>query len=229
VVSWADSDALTDIRDQTVLVTSDGGATYSPVTMDWPTQKSLLFTGDPGFARLQFQMTPRDCPGNIGSPANGPAFSTHAAPESGARYAGGWGFGTSATARGGHTRYSSSPRATATFSFTGSEVALFSPKGPGRGAAKISVDGRYVTTISEYAKSVTPRMIVFRRTFATPGEHRITIRPVGTPGRPRIDIDGFLYIGAAAPVPTVVAGARVPAAGLHAAPAPAARRPAPGR
>ena len=130
--------------------------------MPWPTIKSLRFTQYPGFPRLRFQMTPRDCPGNIGAAAEGPGFSTHAAPETGARYAGGWQTGNSATARGGHTRYSSNPKATATFSFTGREIALFAPKSARRGAARISVDGHYVATISEYAKTTTPRVVVFR-------------------------------------------------------------------
>jgi hypothetical protein len=229
VVSWADSDALTDIRDQTMLVTTDAGASYTPVAMPWPTIKSLRFTQYPGFPRLRFQMTPRDCPGNIGPAADGPGFSTHAAPETGARYAGGWQTGNSATARGGHTRYSSNPRATATFSFTGREIALFAPKSAGRGAARISVDGHYVTTITEYAKITTPRVVVFRHSFVRTGEHRITIRPVGTPGRPRVDIDGFLFIGAPAPLPATSAQARIPASGLHADVPRSGRRPAPGR
>ena len=74
VVSWADSDALTDIRDQTMLVTTDAGVTYTPVAMPWPTIKSLRFTQYPGFPRLRFQMTPRDCPGNIGAAAEGPGI-----------------------------------------------------------------------------------------------------------------------------------------------------------
>ena len=85
-----------------------------------------------------------------------------------------------------------------------------------------------MTTISEYAKTTTPRVVVFRHTFARTGEHRITIRPVGTPGRPRIDIDGFLFIG-----PPHrrrhAAQARVSAAGLHADLPRSGRRPAPGR
>jgi hypothetical protein len=228
ILSWADSDALTDIRDQTMLVTTDAGATYTPVSMPWPTIKSLRFTQYPGFPRLRFQMTPRDCPGNIGTAAEGPGFSTHAAPENGARYAGGWQTGSSATARGGHTRYSSNPKATATFSFTGREIALFAPRSAARGAARISVDGHYVTTISEYARTITPRAVVFRHAFARTGEHRITIRPVGTPGRPRIDIDGFIFIGAPAP-PPAIAGESRSAARLHADVPRSGRRPAPSR
>ena len=86
-----------------------------------------------------------------------------------------------------------------------------------------------MTTISEYAKTTTPRVVVFRHTFVMTGEHRITIRPVGTPGRPRIDIDGFLFIGPPAPPPATGAQARVPAAGLQADLPRSGRRPAPGR
>src|SRR5690349_1029225 len=36
VVSWSNADALTDIRDQTVEVSTDAGASYTPVSMPWP-------------------------------------------------------------------------------------------------------------------------------------------------------------------------------------------------
>jgi len=85
-----------------------------------------------------------------------------------------------------------------------------------------------VTTISEYARTITPRAVVFRHAFARTGEHRITIRPVGTPGRPRIDIDGFIFIGAPAP-PPAIAGESRSAARLHADVPRSGRRPAPSR
>jgi hypothetical protein len=228
LVSWTDSDATTDILDQQVESSTNGGTSWSPVTADWPTQKSLLFGQYPGFKSLRFRVTPKDCAGNVGAQGTGGGFSTHAVPESGARYAGGWGFGTAATARGGHTRYSSSPKATATFTFTGREMVVFAPKSPVRGTARISVDGKFVANVSEYAKTTQPRMVIFRRAFATNGVHRVAIRPIGTPGHPRVDIDGFLFIGAAAPTGSRAAP-RAAGPRLHAATVPSHRRSVPSR
>jgi hypothetical protein len=64
--------------------------------------------------------------------------------------------------------------------------------------------------------------------FTTTGEHRVVIRPIGTPGHPRVDIDGFLFVGAAAPSGSRAAPhAAVPR--LHAVAPPSQRRPTPTR
>lgn len=71
-------------------------------------------------------------------------------------------------------------------------VALIMAKGPARGKAKIYYDGAYVRTIDTYASVNTNRVLMWDKTISGSGNHRIKVVNVATPGRPRIDIDGYV-------------------------------------
>ena len=73
-------------------------------------------------------------------------------------------------------------------------MALVAPKGPGRGAAKIWVDGTYVGTYSLYASSFQARRIVWSRGWAASGTHAVSVVVVGTAGHPRVDVDAFVTL-----------------------------------
>jgi hypothetical protein len=64
-------------------------------------------------------------------------------------------------------------------------------RGPGRGAAAIYVDGVYQTTVDLGAATTTYRYVVFSKTWSSVGTHRIRVVAIGTPGRPRVDVDAF--------------------------------------
>jgi hypothetical protein len=70
-------------------------------------------------------------------------------------------------------------------------VGLVMHKGPDRGKFKVYVDGRLKTTVDLYARTSTPRVIVWQTAFLDYG-HRIKIVNLATPGRPRIDLDAVL-------------------------------------
>jgi hypothetical protein len=58
----------------------------------------------------------------------------------------------------------------------------------------VFVDGRQVSTISLYAAGAHPRRVVFERHWPSSGAHSISVRVLGTPGHPRVDVDAFLLI-----------------------------------
>jgi hypothetical protein len=77
------------------------------------------------------------------------------------------------------------------FTFTGKAFGWLTAVGPARGSARIYVNGTLRGTVDLYAATSTTRVIGWTRTWAKSATRTIEIRVVATPGRPRIDIDGF--------------------------------------
>lgn len=73
-----------------------------------------------------------------------------------------------------------------------STFGLVSEYGPTRGSFKIYQDGVYQATVSLYAKTNTGAQVVWSAYFPTQRPHTYKIVVVGTPGHPRVDVDGFL-------------------------------------
>jgi hypothetical protein len=94
--------------------------------------------------------------------------------------------------RGDRARQAKRKGQTATFRFTGSQVAWNGPNGPTRGKAKLYLDGQYVKTVDLYARTFDPRNRIYTKTFADAGAHTLTIKVMGTPGRPVVSIDEFV-------------------------------------
>jgi len=109
------------------------------------------------------------------------------------RYSARWRKVSSSNALGGTLKYATVTGSTATFRFTGSAISLVGPLGPGRGAAKVLIDGVAAGAFNEYATSGRSRQVVYSRTVA-PGPHTITIKLAGTAGHPRVDLDAFVVL-----------------------------------
>ncbi|MFB3739038.1 MAG: GH25 family lysozyme [Candidatus Velamenicoccus archaeovorus] len=85
--------------------------------------------------------------------------------------------------------------ATASFSFTGNAVSWYTVTGPAQGRAAVSIDGRPRGTFDQFARAARVRVA---RTFSRlgPGDHRITIRVLGTTTSPgggdtQVVVDAF--------------------------------------
>jgi hypothetical protein len=81
---------------------------------------------------------------------------------------------------------------TASYSFSGSGVALVSTRGPKMGKAEVWVDGSLAATIDLKRDSNAYRQIVWHASWATAGSHTVVVKVLGTSGRPRVDVDEFL-------------------------------------
>jgi len=92
---------------------------------------------------------------------------------------------------GGSTRYLSAGGSAAWLQTSARSLSFVTTKGPARGEVRIYIDGVYQTTIDLGAATTTYRYVAFAKTWSTVGTHRITVVAVGTPGRPRIDVDAF--------------------------------------
>ena len=106
-------------------------------------------------------------------------------------YRGRWGNAQYRGYLGGNVAWSTTPGATARFTFTGSSVTWNGPLGPTRGRALVLVDGRVAGTVNLWRSPFAARAVLFRHTFRTAGRHTLTIKVLASPGHPNVSIDGF--------------------------------------
>jgi hypothetical protein len=124
------------------------------------------------------------------------AFSTVVRQADAATFAGRWEAESRNEASGGLVRYSTSAGASSRFAFTGSSVAFVSTTSSDRGQAQVFVDGTQVAVVDLRASSATYRRVVISRSWSSVGAHVLEVRVVGTGGRPRVDVDAFVVLGA---------------------------------
>lgn len=187
-VSWTASDGASGL--------AAAQLEHSPNGVDW----TVIPGGSPGGATLfgaasgahQFRALGSDGAGNAASsdPATLTLTGYH---DPAAIYSRGWSRYTAPTAWGS-TRYSKTRGASATFVFSGTDVAWVASRGPKRGKAKVYLDGQLVTRVDLYAPSLSERRIVFTAADLAAGQHTLRIVVSGTSGRPRVDIDGFVVL-----------------------------------
>ena len=103
------------------------------------------------------------------------------------RYYGSW-------MSGGTSLYSRTRGSWITRSFTGRAIALVGSKSPGRGKARVYIDGALAATIDFRRSSAAHRQVVFTRSWATAQPHTLKLVVLGTSGRPRVDVDAFVIV-----------------------------------
>lgn len=89
--------------------------------------------------------------------------------------AGGWRSRADSRSSGGSALVSTAAGASASVRFTGTAFALVTQTGPGRGRARVFVDGHQVTTIDTASATSTYRVLGFQRQFAASGPHTIKV------------------------------------------------------
>jgi hypothetical protein len=171
-----------------------GGAGWTTVASS-TTARSLKQTLAFG-AGYRFGVAARDVLGNLGAQADAPSISATLLQDgtSLARYAGSWSTATSASASNGKLHTTTRAGASVEFRTSARAIAVVGRKGPGRGQAKVYVDGVYVQTIDLYRSSIQSRVVVFGKSWSTSGVHSVKVVAVGTTGRPRVDIDAFVIL-----------------------------------
>ena len=139
----------------------------------------------------RFRVIPYDAFDVQGVAAYGPTIRVSTRSEtrgSSLHYVGAWTTAADPGYLGGHARHASAPGATATWTFTGREVAWVAAKGRHYGHATVTIDGVLRGTVDLDAAKTRFRRVVFRTIWAAPGTHSISIRVLGDG---RVDLDGF--------------------------------------
>lgn len=144
----------------------------------------------------QFAIAGRDGAGNVGPQAASPAVKATLLQEgtSLARYTGSWSTTRSTTASNGTMRTSTRAGASVEFRRDARAIAVVGRQSPTSGKARVYVDGVYVQTIDLYRSTSRSKVVLFSRSWSTPGVHSVKLIVSGTSGRPRVDIDAFPVI-----------------------------------
>ena len=204
-VSWA---ASTDVGSGVAryeLRRRIGAGGWTPLTLATPLTQSFAETVAPGQA-VQYGIRAVDRVGNASPWRSTDTFQIRQASETAARYAGTWSSRTGASYLGSRARTSRAKGATATYTFTGSQIGWYAAKGPTRGSATVYLDGVAVATVSLHDSTVQAKRLVYSHAWPTVGRHRIVIRVLATSGHPWVDVDGFSVVDVASQYP-VLAGA----------------------
>jgi alpha-tubulin suppressor-like RCC1 family protein len=156
---------------------------------------SLTLNLTPG-KRYDFQIRATDSLGHSSPWTPGVAFSLNGFQEGAATYSSSWVAAPLAGSWGGGVSYTVAANSSASFTYTGRNLAWIGTKGPGYGSAKIYIDGTLWKTINCNATSTMKRQILFRYSngLLTNSTHTVKIVNLATVGHPRIDVDGFVSL-----------------------------------
>lgn len=145
---------------------------------------------------MQFAVAGRDGAGNVGAQAESPAVKATLLQErtSLARYSGRWTNTTSSSASHSNLRTSTQAGAWVEFKRDAKAIAIVGRQSPTSGKARVYVDGVFAATIDLRRSSSRSRVVLFSRSWSTPGTHTVKLIVSGTAGRPRVDIDGFAVL-----------------------------------
>ncbi|GAA1828569.1 N-acetylmuramoyl-L-alanine amidase [Actinomadura chokoriensis] len=175
-----DNAALTSVK-----ATSPSAKTFAPTTTSWATSAKLSAT-------TPWSLTATDAAGNTGTGA----ISRYVGgiSEGAARRTGTWKLTTTKSYYGGRGLYSGSKGASASWTFTGRAAGLIFKRASYLGAVHVYVDGTKIGTLDTRSSTTAYRQLTWGRTWSTSGKHTIKIVVAGTPGRPKVGIDGLIYL-----------------------------------
>jgi hypothetical protein len=143
----------------------------------------------------RFRVRPTDNAGNPAAWVYGTGLKVTAIQQTNASiaYHGTWSTLTSSTSWwGGSAKTSTTAGSTATYRFTGRSFAWVGLRSPTRGKARVYVDGVLKATVDLYAAAIQPQRILWSVNYATAAPRTVRIQVLGTAGRPRVDVDGFV-------------------------------------
>jgi hypothetical protein len=92
---------------------------------------------------------------------------------------------------GGSLRYMKTGGAYASLTTSARGLAFVTTRGPGRGSARIYVDGILVATVDLWNATYQYRYVAYAASWSALGTHTLRVVVVGTVGHPRVDIDAF--------------------------------------
>lgn len=193
-IGWSGTDSGWGIAKYRLERSVAGGA-WNAVSLPSATTTSVSQELARGVS-YRFRVRATDKYGNVGYWDYGPTFTPRALGDANASitYAGTWAVEVDATAWGGSLHRAAIAGASARLDFVGRDVAWIAERGPGKGRAKVYVDGVLRTTIDLTASADLPRRIVSRFHWSSVGSHSIRIVVEGTSGHPTVTLDGFVIL-----------------------------------
>ncbi len=193
-VSWSAGDATSGVAGYQVEQSTDGGV-WARLSLSGPLATSVARSLSPGHG-YRFRVRAVDRAGLWSGWRYGPVLGVglHQESSGALTWSGTWRSYAVTGASGGGVRGSTQAGAKASFTASMRSVGWVAVRGPTRGQASVYVDGVLVRTVDLYASTVQPARIVFTRSWASTATHRVTVRVVGTSGRPRVEVDAFVLL-----------------------------------
>lgn len=191
-IVWSGSDDRSGIDHFEVAQSTDGGAF---VTISAPVTHSTLNRLVALGHRYRFRVRAIDVAGNVGAWAYGPTSRISGISQSAAaiHYHGSWSTSTGSSMWwGGSARSSSVAGSTVSWTFNGRSIAWVGVRAPNRGKARISINGVLMGTVDLWLVTVHKQNVLWQTTWSTATTRTITIEVRAAPGRPRVDVDGFI-------------------------------------
>jgi hypothetical protein len=112
----------------------------------------------------------------------------------GVTYRGTWHQVASSPATGGSITSTTQAGAWVSYRFTGTGIAVVAPTSAKRGKVRVYIDGVLRTTLDLRTSTTQHRRVVYARSFGASGTHTITLRALGTTGRPTVSLDGLVVL-----------------------------------
>lgn len=203
-LAWSGSDALSGVKEYRVQRSVDGGSFIPVATVASPTTSKNVWLQHG--KTYQFRVRTVDHAGNVSAFAVGPELSMVGdknESDGSVVFGGAWqGPVNVASYFGGTARYALASFRTATYTFTGTNVAWVSTTGPTSGRADVRIVNTatntvvLTTTIDLYNATNRKRQIVFVKDGLADAtyELRVMVRGPGVGSGSRVDIDGFLVL-----------------------------------
>jgi GH25 family lysozyme M1 (1,4-beta-N-acetylmuramidase) len=172
----------------------NGGA-WARVSLTTATSISVIHTLTLG-AVYRYRLAATDRLGNVTSWTYGRPFKALVVQQSHASvtYGGSWHPAFVSDASGGSLKYATAAGSWASYAAYGSSAAWVGYRGPGRGSARVYLNGVYQQTISLYASTNSARRIVFTARWGSLSGRTLKVVTVGGTTHPRVDVDAFLRI-----------------------------------
>jgi hypothetical protein len=192
---WSATDPASGICRYTLQRNYNTGP-YQLLPLAYATATSTPTLATPSAHPYGLRVDATDCSDNTSPFVNGAPITLTATQNSSAAvsYRGAWAGVRLPRAYGRSVKQSDRAEATATFHFTGRDIAWVASRGPTHGSARVLIDGRTAAIVHTHAPTTQRRRVVFTHTWPTNGAHTIKIILLGTRGHPLVDIDALLTI-----------------------------------
>jgi hypothetical protein len=174
-------------------VARDGG-TYQAVDLARKTSRSTSAAAitDHDYA---FRLRARASDGTPGPwVASSARIARHEESGPDVRVTKGWKIAHHPAYTGAGARYATLKGAELSLVFDGTAVAIVGPRGPGRGRADVSVDGQLVGRFDAKGAKFRPVQFLFKVDGLAAGPHVLSVRVLGTSGRPMVAVDRFVVL-----------------------------------
>jgi subtilisin len=190
--SWTASDTGSGVVSSSIGERRDGGSWTSLGTVGSTVRSRTMRL--PSGVLVQHRVRSADRAGNVSDDTEGPSIKlrTYSEGTSHATWSSGWTTTSISGALGGKVRYATAAGSSVTFRFDGRAAGWISRTSSTRGNARVYIDGTHVATLSLNTSTASARLVFARN--VTLGSHTMRIVVLGTSGRPRVDVDGFVVL-----------------------------------